>query len=82
MKKLFFALMAVSLLSSGCFISRLFGKKDKVGCPTNGRNVGAEKYYPAIKKLLKQNARQNTREAGNRIVSKARGLEDSAGLQV
>lgn len=32
-----------SFLLSGCFISKLFGKKDKVGCPTDGRNVGAEK---------------------------------------
>ncbi|MFN8242924.1 MAG: hypothetical protein U0X40_02615 [Ferruginibacter sp.] len=52
MKKLFFALMAVSLLSSGCFISRLFGKKDKVGCPTNGRNVGAEKILSGDKKAI------------------------------
>lgn len=52
MKKLFIALMAVSLLSSGCFISRLFGKKDKVGCPTNGRNVGAEKILSGDKKAI------------------------------
>ena len=32
-----------SFLLSGCFISKIFGKKDKVGCPTDGRNVGAEK---------------------------------------
>jgi len=40
MKKLILALFAVTLLSSGCFI---FKKKDKYGCPSDGRNVGAEK---------------------------------------
>jgi hypothetical protein len=43
MKKLLFALMAVTVLSSGCFITRIFQKKDKYGCPSDGRNVGAEK---------------------------------------
>ena len=43
MRKLILALFAVSILSSGCFISRIFGKKEKYGCPTDGRNVGAEK---------------------------------------
>ena len=43
MKKLVLALFAVSLLSSGCFITRIFKKKDKYGCPSDGRNVGAEK---------------------------------------
>lgn len=52
MKKVLVALLAVSLLSSGCFISRIFGKKDKVGCPTNGRNVGAEKILAGDKKAI------------------------------
>lgn len=53
MKKVIVALLAVSLLSSGCFISRIFGgKKDKVGCPTNGRNVGAEKILSGDKKAI------------------------------
>lgn len=45
MRKIILALFAVSLLSvsSGCFISKLFGKKEKYGCPSDGRNVGAEK---------------------------------------
>ncbi len=43
MRKIILALFAVSILSSGCFISRIFGKKEKYGCPTDGRNVGAEK---------------------------------------
>jgi hypothetical protein len=43
MRKLILALFAVSILSSGCFISRIFGKKEKYGCPSDGRNVGAEK---------------------------------------
>ncbi len=41
-----------SLLLSGCFISRIFGKKDKYGCPTNGRNVGAEKIISGDKKAI------------------------------
>ncbi len=43
MKKILLVFALASFLLSGCFISRIFGKKDKVGCPTNGRNVGAEK---------------------------------------
>ncbi len=39
MKKLIVAFACILFLS-GCFI---FKKKDKYGCPTNGRNVGAEK---------------------------------------
>lgn len=52
MKRILIAMLAVSLLSSGCFISRIFGKKDKVGCPTNGRNVGAEKILSGDKKAI------------------------------
>lgn len=52
MKKVLVALFAVSLLSSGCFISRIFTKKDKYGCPTNGRNVGAEKILAGDKKAI------------------------------
>jgi flagellar basal body-associated protein FliL len=43
MKKILLVVVMASFLLSGCFISRIFGKKDKVGCPTDGRNVGAEK---------------------------------------
>ncbi len=43
MKKIILAFFAISLLSSGCFITRIFHKKEKYGCPSDGRNVGAEK---------------------------------------
>ena len=43
MKKILLAVVMCSFLLSGCFISRIFQRKDKVGCPTDGRNVGAEK---------------------------------------
>jgi hypothetical protein len=45
MKKILIAVVMASFLFglSGCFISRIFHRKEKVGCPTDGRNVGAEK---------------------------------------
>jgi hypothetical protein len=43
MKKIIIAIFLSSFLLSGCFISNLFHKKEKYGCPSNGRNVGAEK---------------------------------------
>ena len=43
MKKILLVLVMASFLLSGCFISRIFSRKQKVGCPTDGRNVGAEK---------------------------------------
>ncbi len=43
MKKVIVGLFAVTILTSGCFISRIFQKKDRYGCPSDGRNVGAEK---------------------------------------
>ena len=52
MKKILLAFICVSFLLSGCFISRIFGKKDKYGCPTNGRNVGAEKILSGDKKAI------------------------------
>lgn len=39
MKKIIFAAVVVFLFS-GCFI---FKKKEKYGCPADGRNIGAEK---------------------------------------
>lgn len=42
MKKIVLAVIMASVLSS-CFLSRIFQKKEKYGCPTDGRNVGAEK---------------------------------------
>ena len=52
MKKALLILTCASFLLSGCFISRLFHKKDKYGCPTNGRNVGAEKILSGDKKAI------------------------------
>ena len=52
MKKFLLAFVLVSFLLSGCFINRIFGKKDKYGCPTNGRNVGAEKILSGDKKAI------------------------------
>ena len=52
MKKIGVSLLLVSFLLSGCFISRIFSKKDKTGCPTNGRNVGAEKILSGDKKAI------------------------------
>jgi hypothetical protein len=43
MKKVILALIFMSYLLSGCFVANIFKKKDKYGCPSNGRNVGAEK---------------------------------------
>lgn len=49
MKKIILAFVVVSMLSS-CFI---FKKKEKYGCPTNGRNVGAEKLASGDEKAIK-----------------------------
>ena len=52
MKKILLLFICVSFLLSGCFISRIFSKKDKYGCPTDGRNVGAEKILSGDKKAI------------------------------
>ncbi|MFZ4771617.1 MAG: hypothetical protein ACOYLO_15645 [Ferruginibacter sp.] len=49
MKKIILSFVVVSMLSS-CFI---FKKKEKYGCPTNGRNVGAEKLASGDEKAIK-----------------------------
>ena len=49
MKKIILVFTVVSMLSS-CFI---FKKKEKYGCPTNGRNVGAEKIASGDPKAIK-----------------------------
>lgn len=49
MKKILVAVACISLLS-GCFI---FQKKDKYGCPTDGRNIGAEKLASGDEKAMK-----------------------------
>jgi len=64
MKKIILLLVMASFLLSGCFISKLFGKKDKVGCPTNGRNVGAEKILAGDQKAIK--AEKNAKYKGGR----------------
>jgi len=53
MKKILLLLICASFLLSGCFISRIFTKKEKYGCPTNGRNVGAEKILAGDEKAIK-----------------------------
>ncbi len=52
MKKIILAFLVLSMLNS-CFISRIFHKKEKYGCPTNGRNVGAEKIAAGDEKAIK-----------------------------
>ena len=52
MKKIILAFFVLSMLNS-CFISRIFQKKEKYGCPTNGRNVGAEKIAAGDEKAIK-----------------------------
>ena len=52
MKKALLIVTCAAFLLSGCFITRIFKKKDKVGCPTNGRNVGAEKILSGDKKAI------------------------------
>ena len=49
MKQFILALCCISLFS-GCFILR---RKVAYGCPTDGRNIGAEKLASGDSKLLK-----------------------------
>ncbi len=64
MKKLLLLFILASFLLSGCFISRIFGKKDKYGCPTNGRNIGAERILAGDPKAIK--AEKNAKYKGGR----------------
>ena len=50
MKKIILAFACIYFLS-GCFI---FQKKDKYGCPSNGRNIGAEKLAAGDEEALKK----------------------------
>ncbi len=52
MKKIILAFFVLSMLNS-CFISRIFHKKEKYGCPTNGRNVGAERIAAGDEKAIR-----------------------------
>ena len=49
MKKIFLAAFSTWILS-GCFI---FKKKETYGCPSNGKNVGAEKILSGDKDAIK-----------------------------
>ena len=49
MKKIFLAAFSASVIS-GCFI---FKKKETYGCPTNGKNVGAERILSGDKAAIK-----------------------------
>jgi hypothetical protein len=48
MKKVFFVVFC-TLLISGCSIF----KKNKYGCPTNGKNIGAERILSGDKDAIK-----------------------------
>ena len=52
MKKIILSFFVLSMLNS-CFISRIFHKKEKYGCPTNGRNIGAEKIAAGDEKAIR-----------------------------
>lgn len=52
MKKYILALFVLSMLNS-CFVGRIFQKKEKYGCPTNGRNIGAERIAAGDEKAIK-----------------------------
>lgn len=43
MKNIIAAFVCIYFLSSCSVFNSVFGKTEKYGCPTNGRNVGAEK---------------------------------------
>ncbi|MEO6488953.1 MAG: hypothetical protein ABIO04_03350 [Ferruginibacter sp.] len=49
MKKFILGFIVLALLNS-CFI---FRKKEKYGCPSNGRNVGAEKIAAGDEKAIR-----------------------------
>lgn len=49
MKKLLIGITFVTLFT-GCFI---FKKKEKYGCPSNGKNIGAERILAGDKDAIK-----------------------------
>jgi uncharacterized lipoprotein YehR (DUF1307 family) len=53
MKKILVAFICVYILSS----CSLFRKSEKYGCPTNGRNVGAEKLAAGDEKAMKASSK-------------------------
>jgi len=60
MKKIILALFVMSMLNS-CFVARIFHKKEKYGCPTNGRNVGAEKIAAGDEKAIRASSKAKYR---------------------
>lgn len=52
MKKIILAFLVLSMLNS-CFVARIFQRKEKYGCPTNGRNIGAERIAAGDEKAIK-----------------------------
>ncbi len=53
MKKIFVAVICVYMLSA----CSMFKKSEKYGCPTNGRNVGAEKLAAGDEKAMKASSK-------------------------
>ena len=49
MRKVFYLLACITFFS-GCFI---FQKKEKYGCPTNGKNIGAERILSGDREAIK-----------------------------
>ena len=49
MKRLVVVVLCVTFFS-GCFI---FQRKEKYGCPTNGKNIGAERIVSGDKEAIK-----------------------------
>jgi hypothetical protein len=62
MKKIIIALFCVSFMLSGCFITNVFRKKEKYGCPSSPSNMGAEKI------LAGQKVKKSKYRGGNKGV--------------
>lgn len=63
MKKAILYIFLASFLLSGCFITNIFHKKQKYGCPSDGRNVGAEKIVSG-EKVKKEKYRGGKKSVG------------------
>jgi hypothetical protein len=63
MKKAILYIFLASFLMSGCFVTNIFRKKEKYGCPSDGRNVGAEKIVSG-EKVKKAKYRGGRKSAG------------------
>ncbi len=50
MKKIILTILTIAFLMSSCSV---FKRKEKYGCPTDGRNVGAEKIASGDEKAIK-----------------------------